>query len=152
LQYRYTWMKPALKLVANRLRSQDDKIQQGVGHGLYFNTGRSMAGYLLGTAEPDLQAALKILLQPKMTIYDLGANVGFISMIAARLVGPEGCVVSFEPLPANAQQIRYNAALNHFSHVIVREEAVGREDGQVDFDVTDCPTTGRLKNEFKIHT
>lgn len=151
LQYRYGWVKPAFELVANRVRNQDGEIQRGVGSGLRFNAGRSMAGYLLGTAEPDMQLALKVIARPGMSVFDLGANVGFISMIAARLVGPDGRVISFEPLPANVRQIRYNADLNHFSHVTVREEAVGCKDGQVCFDVTDFSTTGRLQNDQRIH-
>lgn len=151
LQYRYRWVKPAFELVANRVREQDGEIQQGVGIGLRFNAGRSMAGYLLGTAEPDMQLALKAMIREGMTVYDLGANVGFVSMIAARFVGPRGHVIAFEPLPANVQQIKHNAALNHFSHVTVREEAVGREDGQACFDTTDFPTTGRLQNTKRVH-
>jgi FkbM family methyltransferase len=98
-----------------------------------------------------MQLALKLLVREGMTVFDLGANVGFISMIAARLVGPAGRVVSFEPLPANVRQIRYNANLNHFNHVAVREEAMGGEDGQAVFDVTDFPTTGRLQSNHRIH-
>lgn len=144
LQYRYPWVKPIFELAANRVRNQDGEIQQGVGRGLRFNTGKSIAGYLLGTAEPDMQAALKAIVRDGMTVYDLGANVGFISMIAARLVGPQGHVVSFEPVPANARQIKYNASLNKFSHVIVREEAMSDKEGCATFQVTDFPTTGRL--------
>lgn len=105
LQYRYPWVKPVFELMANRVRNQDGEIQQGVGRGLRFNTGKSIAGYLLGTAEPDMQAALKNLVRPGMSVYDLGANVGFLSMIAAHLVGPEGRVIVFEPLPANADRL-----------------------------------------------
>lgn len=146
-QYRYPWVKPIFELAANRVRNQDGEIQQGVGRGLRFNTGKSIAGYLLGTAEPDMQAALNLLVRPGMTIYDVGANVGFISMIAARLTGPQGRVVCFEPLPSNVRQIQYNAALNNFSHVTVREEAMSDEEGQGCFEVTDFPTTGRLMND-----
>jgi FkbM family methyltransferase len=146
LQYRYPWVKPAFELAANRVRNQDGEIQQGAGRGLRFNAGRSIAGYMLGTAEPDMQAALKALIHPGMTVYDIGANVGFISIIAARLVGPEGRVIAFEPLPSNARQIKYNASLNNFSHIAVREEALGNEEGEVCFQVTDFPTTGRLED------
>jgi FkbM family methyltransferase len=146
LQYRYPWIKPAFELAANRVRNQDGEIRQGVGRGLRFNAGSSIVGYMLGTAEPDMQAALKALIRPGMTVYDIGANVGFISIIAAHLVGPKGRVVAFEPLPSNARQIKYNASLNNFSHVAVREEALGNQEGQACFQVTDFATTGRLEN------
>ena len=115
-------------LVANQLRGRDGTVQQGVGKGLRFNAGRSNAGYLLGTSDPDLQAALAVCLSEGMTFHDVGANVGFFSMIAARLVGPAGTVVSFEPLAQSANQVRYNAALNHFAHVSVLAVALGDTD------------------------
>jgi FkbM family methyltransferase len=151
LQYRYRWMKPTFEIVANRVRNRDGEIQRGIGRGLRFNSGRSMAGYMLGTAEPDVQLALMSIVLEGMSVFDLGANVGFISMIAARLVGPGGYVISIEPLPANVRQIRHNAALNRFAHVTVCEAAIGREDGEACFDTTDFPTTGRLHNETRIH-
>jgi FkbM family methyltransferase len=80
-----------------------------------------------------------------MVVYDLGANVGFLSLIFARLVGPEGRVVCFEPLASNAKQIEYNARLNNMTNITVRNEAVGGADGKVIFSVSDFPTTGQLE-------
>jgi FkbM family methyltransferase len=91
-----------------------------------------------------MQAAFEQLLQPGMCVYDVGANVGFFSVIAARLVGPEGCVISFEPLPANARQIERNADLNHLGHIQVQTEALGREDGKVSFLVSEVSAWGKL--------
>jgi hypothetical protein len=59
-QYRYYWLKPRFELAANRVRNQDSEIQQGVGRGLRFNAGKSTAGYVRGTAKPDMQAALTL--------------------------------------------------------------------------------------------
>jgi len=151
LQYTHPWIKPTFELIANRIRNRDDVIQQGVGRGLRFNSGRSIAGYVLGIAEPDIQKAFVALIKPGMTVYDLGANVGFLSMIAARLVGPEGLVVSFEALPANARQIAHNASLNGFTHVTVCECAVGAGDGQSSFTVSDFATTGKLSSVKGLH-
>lgn len=151
LQYSHPSIKPILERIANRIRNRDGIIQQGIGRGLRFNTGRSIAGYVLGIAEPDIQKAFEALLERGMTVYDLGANVGFLSMIAARLVGPEGQVVSFEPLPANARQIKHNSSLNGFSHITVCECAVGSSDGYASFTVSDFSTTGKLSSVEGLH-
>lgn len=151
LQYSHPWIKPLLEMIANRIRNRDGVIQQGIGRGLRFNTGNSIAGYVLGIAEPDIQTAFAALIKQSMTVYDLGANVGFLSMIAARLVGVDGHVVSFDPLPANARQIAHNASLNSFTHVIVCEEAVGSDDGYASFTVSDFPTTGKLSSVRGLH-
>jgi len=55
--------------------------------------------YWLGTYEPGLQEAARQLIQPGMVVYDVGANIGYISLIAARLAGENGHVYSFEAHP-----------------------------------------------------
>lgn len=68
--------------------------------------------YWLGTYEPDLQDALKALVQPGWTVYDVGANVGYITLMLARLTAPDGRVFAFEALPANQERWRHNVACN----------------------------------------
>jgi len=143
-QWRHPLLKRGFDWAANRFRNQDGTIQQGVGQGLRFNTGRSNAGYMLGTTEPRVQNALASLIQPGMVVYDVGANVGFFTVIAARLSGPEGRIVAFEPLPENFERIRHNIALNNFQNIIVRSEALSDTDGQAQFQVSAEPTWGNL--------
>ncbi len=68
--------------------------------------------YWLGTYEPELQQAVTDLVQPGMVIYDVGANVGYISLLLARAAAEKGRVFAFEALPDNIARIRRNAALN----------------------------------------
>ena len=57
--------------------------------------------------------------------YDIGANLGFFSLLAAHLAGlEEGRVYAFEAAPDNAEAIRVNAALNQIPNVIVIAKAV----------------------------
>ena len=68
--------------------------------------------YWLGTYEPELQAALRELIQPGAVIYDVGANIGYVSLLLAKAAGPAGHVYAFEALPGNVEQWRQNVALN----------------------------------------
>jgi FkbM family methyltransferase len=68
--------------------------------------------YWLGTYETDLQAAIRELVLPGMVAYDVGANIGYISLLLARAVGPHGRVIAFEALPANVERLRLNLAVN----------------------------------------
>jgi FkbM family methyltransferase len=145
LQYRFPATKPILQTVARQFRNRDTVMQNGIGRGLRFNTGRSIAGYGLGNSEPDMQTALRLLAQEGMVVYDIGANVGFFSVLMARLVGPTGQVFAFEPLPENVRQIQYNARLNEFANIRVDLAAVGDEEGTAAFRVTDFSTTGKLR-------
>ncbi len=68
--------------------------------------------YWLGTYEPELQQAVRELIPPGAVIYDVGANIGYVSLLLAKATGPDGHVYAFEALPANADQWRQNMALN----------------------------------------
>ena len=68
--------------------------------------------YWLGTYETDLQTALHTLVKPGMIAYDVGANVGYISLILAKLVGAGGKVFAFEAFPENVTRLQANLELN----------------------------------------
>lgn len=76
---------------------------------------QSEKDYWLGTYELELQSALHKLVKPGMTAYDVGANIGYISLILARLVGETGQVFAFEALPANTERWKTNVQLNGLS-------------------------------------
>ncbi|MGH7986174.1 MAG: FkbM family methyltransferase [Candidatus Binataceae bacterium] len=145
---RLSWRHPRLKrmvgILAQSLRGRDGTIQRGIGQGLRFNIGASEASFLLGVSKPHLQHALQQALRPNQIFYDIGANVGFFSLIGARLVGDEGRVIAFEPLPANAEMIERNAAANAFMNIAVMRFALGRQDGEARFMLSERPTWGKL--------
>ena len=68
--------------------------------------------YWLGTYEPELQAALRDLIRPGAVIYDVGANIGYVSLLLAKAAGETGKVYAFEALPENAERWRRNMARN----------------------------------------
>jgi len=68
--------------------------------------------------------------QPGMTVIDVGANLGYFSMLFADLVGPRGAVHAFEPNPAIAVRLRRSVAVNGFQDRLqVHEQALGDEEG-----------------------
>ena len=111
-------------------------IAGGLAHLLYVSTAdlpldHAHAGLIVrGTLEPPVQEALRRLIGPGAVFYDVGANVGFFTILGARLVGPSGRVVAFEPVPACARAVGRNIELNGFAHAEIREAAVGAADGR----------------------
>jgi FkbM family methyltransferase len=97
----------------------------------------------LGTYEPELQAALREFLRPGSTVYDVGANIGYITLMMAHNVGADGRVYSIEALPANVERIQKNVALNHLNNVSVVPAAVIDRDGPVTFYVHDSVGMGK---------
>ncbi len=54
---------------------------------------------------------------------DVGANVGYYSVLAAKIVGESGLVFSVEPVPSTANILNYNIELNHLKNVRVLQKA-----------------------------
>ncbi len=67
----------------------------------------------LGTYEMDLQQCLRELVRKGMVAYDVGANIGYISLMLALLVGSNGAVFAFEALPTNAKRWMENIKLDN---------------------------------------
>ncbi len=78
-----------------------------------------------GMNEPVLYQAICSALSPGDVFVDIGANFGYYTLLAAGLVGNQGHVYGFEPLPRVAEQLKRNVALNHLANVTVHEAAVG---------------------------
>ena len=68
--------------------------------------------YWLGTYEHELQAAIQDLVEEGGAAYDVGANIGYISLLLARKLGPGGKVYAFEALPANLERLEANLKIN----------------------------------------
>ena len=92
--------------------------------------------YWLGTYEPELQAALRDLIRPGVTVYDVGANIGYVSLLLAKAAGTDGRVYAFEALPDNVERLRADLALNALgARVTVVPAAVTQASGPVRFYV-----------------
>jgi FkbM family methyltransferase len=86
---------------------------------------QSEKDYWLGTYESDLQTAARKLIQSGDVVYDVGANVGYISLVIAQLSGKSGKVFAFEALPVNVDRLRENVLINALeSRITVTHAAV----------------------------
>ena len=115
----------AASILSNRTR----RISAGPGAGLRIGAAAASADYSLGTNELPVQVALVDALGPGDVFLDVGANVGFFSLLAARLVGPGGGVYAIEPVPTNVRHIEANVRRNAFENVFVIEAAATGEAG-----------------------
>src|SRR5262249_16800618 len=76
---------------------------------------------------------VQCLLQPGMSFVDVGANIGYYSLLAARLVGEQGHVLAFEPESSIRERFLRNVRLNQFTNIDVRPEVIAAESGTVSF-------------------
>jgi FkbM family methyltransferase len=75
--------------------------------------------------------AMDSVLYPGDTFLDVGAHIGFFTLIAAHMVGPRGRVVAFEPDPTNFSFLQRNIACNRLENVTLIKAAAGEKEGTV---------------------
>ncbi len=75
---------------------------------------------------------------------DIGAHIGYVTIIGAHIAGPSGTVHAIEPVPANAEATRRNARINGFTQVRVMEAAASKDSGEEDLITTSDTIWTRL--------
>jgi FkbM family methyltransferase len=119
-------------------------ILQGPLRGKKWTAGSSSHGCWLGSYEYHKQRAVRQELKAGDVVYDIGANVGFYSLLASVMVGDTGCVYSFEPFPENLRELKKHLEMNHVKNCTVFGVAVSSADGEAIFDPSDDRCTGRI--------
>ncbi len=65
------------------------------------------------------------------TVIDVGANIGYYTLLAARKVGPEGKVIAFEPDPESFSFLKRNVEANGFTNVVLEQKALSNSHGRL---------------------
>lgn len=89
----------------------------------------------LGVYEPEESKWVEGLLQPGMVVLDVGANVGYYSLLAASRVGAEGKVIAFEPSPYCQRKFEETIRTNSISQIAVEGIALGDQSGSMELIV-----------------
>jgi FkbM family methyltransferase len=119
-------------------------IMSGPARGLKWVVGASIHGCWLGIYEKTKQKRFAVAISPNDVVYDLGAQAGFYSLLASRLVGPQGAVYAFEPLPRNVRFLKDHIALNGITNIKIFESAISSTDGTARFADGASPLQGSL--------
>lgn len=126
------------------------KVKNGPARGLRIVRGDRCSGFASGDYERPVQDALQATLREGDVLVDVGANVGFFTLLGARLVGEQGAVHAFEPIPANVSVIRRNLAVNGLRNVTVVSKAVADSAGTDSIWVTDHPGGATLMSTGEV--
>ena len=134
---------PLVKAATGPLRNRPRVVAHGRAAGLKIDPSGANAGYALGTTESRVQDVFAENVKPGMVVWDVGANIGFYSLIASRLVG-DGEVVAFEPLPVNLRALARNLELNAITNVRLVEVALGERAGTAELQLLASQTWAKL--------
>jgi FkbM family methyltransferase len=94
--------------------------------------------------EPYVTAEICRLLEPGMVFVDVGANIGYFTLLAAALVGPEGSVIAFEPNTDNCDLLEQSITANAFDNISLHPYAVAESEQEFQLDVGGTNSNGRI--------
>lgn len=119
------------------------------GYDLYYRQDRPdrLVCVILwsGQWEPETREIVSETLEPGMTFVDIGAHLGYFSLLAASRVGPTGHVYSFEPAPPSRELLLKSIARNNLGQIItVIPGAVKEAPGQISFILEDDALLNRI--------
>ena len=109
-----------------------------------FPSARSFAG---GLYEPEVTHFVEENLEANMTFVDIGANIGYYTVIASRLVGEFGRVFAFEPDSRNYSYLQRNVEANRLRNVEIIEKAATDRNGTAPFIRDPGGAEGWVANE-----
>jgi FkbM family methyltransferase len=92
--------------------------------------------------EPHVTRLLRRLLKPGAIFIDIGANIGYYTLLAAAHVGSGGKVIAFEPSSDNCRILRMSLQANHYTNVTLYPYAVADVEELVGFGMDD--SNGRI--------
>ena len=109
-----------------------DKLKLKLNIDNYFQNNIRFGYY-----EPTVRMLLKQILRPGDTMLDIGGNIGYLTCVAASLIGEKGKVFTFEPNPEAVSLMNQNILLNNLHNVKIMAAAVGEKKEEADLFVCD---------------
>ncbi len=126
------------------------RILQGRLRGKKWIVGAGTHGYWLGSYENEKQKIFAKYVRVGDTVYDIGAHTGYYSLLASMLVGQQGKVYAFEPLPRNVQFLREHLRANLVNNVQIMPFAISNWSGVARFSNGNSSFQGHLSPEGEI--
>jgi len=118
-------------------------ILQGPLKGKKWFVSSGVLEYYLGSYELNKVKLFQKHIQEGMVIYDIGAHVGYFSLLAATLV-KDGCVISFEPNRRNIDYLRQHIIINNYSNIFLKMIAISDKNNLALFKEGNENSTGKI--------
>lgn len=104
-----------------------------------------------GCTEPQTMQLITRLLRPGDAFVDVGAHIGFVTLVARKAVGDRGIVIAIEPQPYNCERILGNWELNGFNNLRLHIAAAGPDLGFVTLSQQSKTDKTRLSLAVEMH-
>ena len=109
-----------------------------------YDKGISRTLLLFGKRELEHKKMLENIIKPEMTVLDIGANIGYYSLMMLELMGNKGKLIAVEPSPSNIEILRKNLLLNKYNDIEVHNAAISDENGTKKFFLSEMSNLNTL--------
>ena len=99
-------------------------------HKMSFDSNHSMRMYAGQQYEPFETMVMSRQIRQGDIVLDIGAHIGYYTLIFAKLVGPAGLVFAFEPEPSSFAVLKENIRMNAYTNVVPEQLAITSERGE----------------------
>lgn len=123
-------VKVVFHFLSSRLKDTNG-IAEVQGHKMFLDSKDTLALSLWGVYEPLETELVKKEVKKGDVVLDIGANIGYYTLIAAKLVGENGKVFAFEPDPTNFAILKKNVELNGYKNVVLVQKAASNKTGKL---------------------
>lgn len=148
--YRFSKIYPLnfiLKNIESSLKSNFSEIQ---GSKMYLDDGDSLGLSIHGVYGEFDTEIIKKHLSPNDIVIDVGANIGYYTLLSAKLVGNSGKIYAFEPESTNFNLLKKNIDVNNYKNIIAENCAISDSNGQVSLFLAKSGIVGhRIYNSDK---
>jgi len=127
-----------LKIVSTIFRSDFVKVQ---GHDMFLHPGNENYSLYGVYGELDTEIVKREINKGDIVV-DVGASIGYFTLIFARAVGEEGHVFAFEPRPERFELLKKNIEINGYDNVTLEQMAVMDQNGETEFYYSKSGKTG----------
>jgi FkbM family methyltransferase len=125
-------------------------ILQGKLRGKKWIIGSGNVECALGSYEHEKRILFEKEVSKSSVVYDIGAHVGFYTLLASELVGESGKVIAFEPVPRNLNYLKRHLEINRCNNVKVIEAAVSDKSGISHFNEGPNSSMGHLSEDGSL--
>jgi FkbM family methyltransferase len=114
----FGWLRSRIR---RRMRREFVEIE---GHKIFLDPNDALDLSINPGYEPELTGLIQRQTKPGNVAVDIGANIGYYTLILARCVGPQGRVFAFEPDPVNFALLKKNVETNGYANVVLVNKAL----------------------------